>query len=120
MSAPDDDRGEMLLGMICDEIDQRMNPDDEECPECGGEGYTFDCFDGCCVDADSGCDDCGRRCIACARHKHTRLKAVRMEVIKSGDVDIARAWLKEIGRWKPEITDDQIRAELAAAAGRAE
>lgn len=35
---------------------------DEECPICGGEGFTFDCFDGCCADADVGCDDCTRPC----------------------------------------------------------
>jgi hypothetical protein len=36
--------------------------DDGECPVCGGEGVVFDCFDGCCADADFGCDDCTREC----------------------------------------------------------
>src|SRR6185312_7378551 len=40
----------------------RGNIDNGDCWNCGGEGYTFDCFDGCCEDADVGCDDCTRRC----------------------------------------------------------
>lgn len=39
----------------------------DECPICGGEGFVFDCFDGCCLDADVGCDDCTRPC-ECNRH----------------------------------------------------
>lgn len=37
----------------------------EDCPECGGEGFVFQCFDGCCEDADIGCDDCTRTCPVC-------------------------------------------------------
>jgi hypothetical protein len=36
--------------------------EDDECPICGGEGFTFDCFDGLCEDAYWGCDDCVRTC----------------------------------------------------------
>lgn len=39
--------------------------DDEDCWNCGGEGYISDCFDGMCEDADSGCDECTRRCDVC-------------------------------------------------------
>jgi len=35
---------------------------DDECPICGGEGFVFECFDGCCADCDIGCDDCTRLC----------------------------------------------------------
>lgn len=38
---------------------------EDECWNCGGEGYISDCFDGMCEDADSGCDDCTRRCDVC-------------------------------------------------------
>jgi len=38
---------------------------DEDCWNCGGEGVTYDCVDGMCVDADSGCDLCSRRCHVC-------------------------------------------------------
>lgn len=38
---------------------------DEECPNCGGEGWIYDCIDGMCVDAESGCDLCKRRCDWC-------------------------------------------------------
>ena len=41
--------------------------DDNDCPTCGGEGFIFDCFDGFCLDADIGCDDCTRSCPDCAQ-----------------------------------------------------
>ena len=34
-------RGEILLDFICEEIDQRLNPEGEDCPECGGEGFVY-------------------------------------------------------------------------------
>lgn len=40
--------------------------DDDTCPECGGEGIVFDCFDGFCEDAESGCELCERPCPTCA------------------------------------------------------
>jgi hypothetical protein len=109
-------RSEILLDFIYDEIDQRMNPDGDECPTCGGAGEIYDCFDGCCVDAESGYAECARPCIECIRYRHARLKAIREEVIKSNDVELATAWLKSIDRWHDGITEDQIRAELATAA----
>ena len=36
-----------------------------DCYECGGEGYIADCFDGFCVSAEEGCDDCIRKCGVC-------------------------------------------------------
>lgn len=39
--------------------------DHDECPYCGGEGFTFYCFDGSCEDCDIGCDDCTRPCPEC-------------------------------------------------------
>ena len=40
--------------------------DDETCPNCGGEGYVYDCFEEyACVDPESGCDLCMRRCDWC-------------------------------------------------------
>ncbi len=38
---------------------------DSECWNCGGEGFHFDCLDGCCLDADVGCDLCTRTCEVC-------------------------------------------------------
>ena len=109
-------RGEVLLDLIYDEVDQRLNPDGEECSHCGGEGATYDCIDGCCVDAESGCSDCERPCLECKLYAGRRARAVREEVIKANDVDVAAAWLKSIKRWRDGITEDQIRAELVAAA----
>ena len=110
-------RGERILYAIQDEVIQLLNPSGEDCPECGGDGYTYDCFEEfACIDPESGCADCALRCRWCAELKHDRLKAVREEVIKANDVEIAIAWLKDIGRWRDGITEDQIKAELAKAA----
>ena len=109
-------RGELILEAIEDEVLQRLNPSGEDCQECGGEGYTYDCFEEfACIDPESGCEDCARRCGWCAELKHDRLKGVREAVIAADDVDVAIAWLKDIGRWREGITEDQVRAELEAA-----
>lgn len=42
---------------------------DEECGECGGSGYVFDCIDGFCLDAEVGCDMCTTPCMHCNRPK---------------------------------------------------
>ena len=38
---------------------------DEYCPNCGGEGAIYDCIDGFCFDAESGCDLCEHTCDWC-------------------------------------------------------
>ena len=114
------DRGTVLLDAIYDDVDQRINPDNEECLHCGGEGETYDCIDGCCVDAESGCADCARPCLECRLYAGRRAKVVREEVIKSGDLEIAVAWLKSIGRWQEGITPDQVRQQLEAAKAKLE
>lgn len=38
---------------------------DEGCSFCGGETYVHECFDGCCENAEDGCDDCMRPCPEC-------------------------------------------------------
>ena len=108
-------RGERILDYIYDDVDRLLNPDGEECWHCGGEGATFECIDGCCVDAEYGCADCERPCLECKLYTGRRAKAVREEVIKSSDVDVATAWLKSIGRWRDGITPEQIKAELEKA-----
>ena len=46
--------------------DEYDGPDDQDdCPNCGGEGYVSDCFDGCCINAEDGCDLCTHRCDWC-------------------------------------------------------
>lgn len=39
--------------------------DTDDCWYCGGDGFVFECFDGFCLDADVGCDDCTRECPEC-------------------------------------------------------
>lgn len=50
--------------------------DDGECPTCGGEGFVFECFDGCCLDADIDCDDCTRQCSCQKRSASPELQGV--------------------------------------------
>lgn len=111
-------RGERILEAIEDDVAMRLNPNGEECWHCGGEGYTHDCFDGFCEYAEEGCEDCSRPCRECVIFKGQIAKAVREEVLKSGDAEIAVAWLKSIGRWNDSITMDRVQAELAAAAAK--
>jgi hypothetical protein len=37
----------------------------DECGNCGGEGYVYNCIDGCCVNAEDGCELCAARCDWC-------------------------------------------------------
>lgn len=37
-----------------------------DCPNCGGEGFYYDCDDpGACANPDDGCEFCMRRCDWC-------------------------------------------------------
>jgi hypothetical protein len=114
------DRGQRILEAIEDDVVMRLNPKGDECWHCGGEEYTHDCFDGFCEDAEYGCADCMRPCPECRLFKGQIAKAVREEVIKSGDVDVATAWLKSIGRWNDKITPERVREELEKASAKAE
>lgn len=48
----------------CDQYDDEL--DGEDCGNCGGEGFTYHCIDGCCVNAEDGCELCARRCDWCS------------------------------------------------------
>lgn len=110
------DRGERLLDAIQDDVCHRLNPSGDECWHCGGEGFVHDCFDGFCEAAEEGCEDCSRTCPECVIHNGQVARAVREEVIKSGDTDIAIAWLKSVGRWSDNITRERVIEEMAKAA----
>lgn len=46
--------------------DAMMDYDDDDCFQCGGEGFYTSCFDeGACIDPESGCDLCTHRCDIC-------------------------------------------------------
>ena len=51
-------------------------------------------------------------------HEHQYRKAIREAVIECGDVDVAIAWLKEIGRWRDDITHERVAYELKAMSER--
>jgi hypothetical protein len=108
------ERAERILDAIYDDVHSRLNPNDEECWHCGGEGETYDCIDGCCVDAESGCPDCARPCLECAIHARNIDQAVQVEVLKSVDVDLAIAFLKRQRKWLESFTTQSILANLHA------
>jgi hypothetical protein len=47
------------------QVDEDHWSDDDGCWNCSGEGYTYDCIDGCCLYASEGCELCERRCWVC-------------------------------------------------------
>ena len=49
--------------------------DPDDCYRCNGEGFVWSCFDGSCVEAEEGCDDCTRPCPECARRKRDNQQA---------------------------------------------
>lgn len=112
------ERGARILGLIQDEIQQRLNPSGDDCQTCGGDGVVFECFDGFCQDAEAGCEDCTRRCQECARANYDRLRGVRLEVLRSLDVDTAAAWLREVGRLTTATTAAEVLANIHAARSR--
>lgn len=109
------ERGEAILSAIYDDVDHRLNPEGHECWNCDGLGYTYDCIDEFCAQAEYGCPTCERRCPECAIFAGNRAKAIRLQVIELGDIDVAAAWIKERGRWHDGITETQIRDELSKA-----
>ena len=108
-------REDHILDHIYDEVHHDLNPSDDDCPECGGEGYIADCFDGLCSDAESGCEECMRRCVECARFETAIRKAVRLEVLKLMDVDVAIAFARRTNRWSDKITRTAVLVGLHAA-----
>jgi hypothetical protein len=90
-------QSEAILQAIYDDVDQRLNPND----------------------AESGCSDCARPCVECRLYAGRRAKAIREQVIENGDVDVAIAWLKSIGRWSGKVTREQVQKELDALRARA-
>jgi len=96
----------------------RGNIDNGDCWNCGGEGYTFDCFDGCCEDADVGCDDCTRRCFECARREYDAKRADRIAILRALDIDLGIGWLVSIGRFDPRISRETVLVNLHAGRTR--
>lgn len=112
----DSARADIILDAIYDDADRRLNPSGEACWHCGGEGEISHCFEEfACIDPESGCSDCRRPCPECRLYARDRAKVVREEVIKLADVDVAISWLKSIGRWRANITREQVQSELEDA-----
>lgn len=109
------ERAQAWLDAIHDDVRHTLNPSGDECWHCGGEGETYDCIDGCCVDAEFGCPDCARPCPECRTFNAQFAKAVRLEVVKANNVDLAIAWIKSVGRWRDDITREQVQQQLDAA-----
>lgn len=58
----DSEHPQPVFGEV-DDYDDEI--DGDSCGNCGGEGFTYHCIDGCCVDAEEGCDLCASRCDWC-------------------------------------------------------
>lgn len=60
-----------------DDHDHDHDYDDDQDEFCGQcyEGYTYHCIDGCCINAEDGCDLCARRCDFCNPFKPTPKQA---------------------------------------------
>lgn len=53
-----------------DEDDYDFDYDENDCANCGGEGFVSHCFEEwACMYPDEGCDLCMRRCDWCNRPK---------------------------------------------------
>ena len=47
-------------------IDDYVAEPDDECPNCGGEGVVYCCFEEfACIDPEGGCEDCEQSCDWC-------------------------------------------------------
>lgn len=113
--APRPDRGELILSAIYDDVRHKLNPNDDDCWHCGGEGYTSDCFEEwACIDPESGCEECTRRCPECAMYQAKVTRAVRVEVLRMLDIDTAIAFLRNQGKWVDKITRDRVLMNLHA------
>lgn len=92
-------RGELILDAIEDEVMMRLNPGGDECPHCGGEGF----IDGECTCGDDTCC-CAwptpPECTECQRFKARFRREVRIEVLRTLDVDIGIAFMKQKGQWR--------------------
>lgn len=107
---------EKLLEYIEEEAAEKFRFADDQCWNCDGDGYVYSCFEEyACVDPESGCEECAQRCPECASLKRDRLRYVRETVIQSNDIELAKAWLRSIGRWSDEYTDAQIKSEMLKA-----
>lgn len=77
---------------IQDYIDSQMF-DDEDCGQCDGSGYTYDCIDGCCANPEDGCRLCERRCDFC--------NPPTPQQVKAGD-EIRQVLADALNKPKPE------------------
>jgi hypothetical protein len=106
---------ERWLDAIYHDVHAQLNPNDDECWNCGGEGATYDCIDGCCEDPESGCSDCARPCIECRLFEISVRKAVRLEVLRALDIDLAIAFLaKTKGSAFAKLSRDAVLMNIHA------
>ncbi len=67
-----------------------------------------------CVDPESGCDQCIRRCQLCAEASRNRHRELRVMILRAIDVEACIEWLK-VGRWRKDITRDRVLLNIHAA-----
>lgn len=89
--------------------------DGEECWHCGGEGFIHDCIDGCCEDAEYGCELCAQQCVECALRTRDKARKDRVAILRTIDVELAVGWAVITGRWREGLTRRDVLRELHSA-----
>lgn len=107
-----------LLSALYEDAHRELNPDDDDCPDCGGEGYLLDeCTCGedtcCCAEPEPP------RCIECARFEAKIERYVLVQILRVMDVPLTRAWAVRRGRWERVHKASDSRVLLELHAGRA-
>lgn len=107
------DRGEVFLDVIEEQVHFELNPNDDDCFMCGGEGF----IEGECTCGDDTCcclEPTPPECPEC-RIWHAKVKrAVQVEVLRSLDIDVGIAWLKQNRKWSDAITRERVLCNLYA------
>lgn len=107
-----------LLSAIYDDAYRELNPSDEQCPHCGGEGFIegeCTCGEDCCCCAEPDPPACRE----CARFDRSIECYVQVQVLRAMDVPLVRAWAhrKGAGARMMKLSNADVLRELHA--GRA-
>lgn len=108
---------QFLLSALYDDAHRTLNPNDEECPHCGGEGYIegeCTCGEDCCCCAEPE----PPRCTECARFEAKIERHVRVQVLRAMDIPLTRAWAHRRGRGAVASKAPDARMLLELHAGR--
>lgn len=112
-------KSQFLLSAIYEDAHRELNPSDEECPHCGGEGFIdgeCTCGEDCCCCAEPD----PPRCTECARFERNVERYVQIQVLRAMDIPLTRAWAfrRGSGVWAHNSSDAIVLRELHAGRTR--